>query len=58
MTDNGNDQDERRSGKDRRRFPGSKSIYQWNFDPLGNWWKEKRSGEDRREQYARRQAVS
>jgi hypothetical protein len=39
---------DQRSGKERRVLPQSRSMYQWNFDPSGNWWKEKRSGDERR----------
>ncbi|MDY6988270.1 MAG: hypothetical protein SWQ30_09460 [Thermodesulfobacteriota bacterium] len=39
---------DKRTGKERRVLPRSRSIYEWNFDPSGNWWQERRSGDDRR----------
>ncbi|MDY6952245.1 MAG: hypothetical protein SWE60_12085 [Thermodesulfobacteriota bacterium] len=43
---------DKRSGKERRALPQSRSMYEWNFDPSGNWWQERRSGDDRRGQHA------
>jgi len=50
MTARQNNQSERRTGEERRRFSRSRSIYTWNFDPSGKWWKERRTGGDRRRQ--------
>jgi len=52
MAGNEDHQGERRSRKERRNAPRLKSIYKWNFDPLGNWWEEKRSGKERRQKAA------
>jgi hypothetical protein len=48
MADNPDHQNDKRSGKDRRKLPRSISIYRWSFDSSGNWREERRFGGNRR----------
>ncbi len=34
MTEGQNHREEKRSGKERRKLPRSRSMYKWNFDPI------------------------
>jgi hypothetical protein len=49
MSDNKDHPAERRSKEDRRKALLLRSVYKWNFDPLGRWWEERRSGKQRRQ---------
>jgi len=48
MADNTYHQNDKRSGRDRRKLPRSISIYRWSFDSSGNWREERRYRENRR----------